>query len=512
MKGTLLLTSLERLWHTAPADLWERLLPLLGYDPAQPLLFNSALFLFALALFYIGYALLTHRRHTALRLLYVTLFSYWMYYRNAGPYILLLALLTIAVYLLAIGMDRQQRQGPRRAWLVVCVLLLLGGLAYFKYTAFFLTSILPLFTGQAHEGVDLLVPLGISFYTFQTLSYVVDVYRRQMPATRRLLDFAFFVSFFPTLLSGPILRARTFLPQLRARVEVTREMFGAGLWMLFTGLFKKCVLSDYIGENFVNRVFDNPALYTGIENLAALYGYTLKIYCDFSGYSDMAIGLALWMGLSIPDNFRAPYKSYSITDFWRRWHISLSFWLRDYLYIPLGGNRCKAWRMYANQMITMLLGGLWHGASWNFLVWGGAHGLALCVHKTWRRLLHRDKHYEPRGLRRFCATLLTFHVVALCWLFFANSTFQASITMLSKIGTELHPELLPQFLAGYPAVVSLIVLGYVLHFLPTSWNDGTRCLICRAPFLVQLLLMAIAILLVMQVMGSDVQPFIYLQF
>lgn len=506
------LSSLERLWHISPADVWAQLAPLLTPDAGSPLLFNSGLFLFVFTAFYLVYAALSHRRHTAVRLLYVTAFSYWLYYRNAGSYCLLLALITVGVFLAVLAMDRCQSQGARRVWLVVCVVALLGGLAYFKYTNFFLTGVLPLLTGRAGEAVDLIVPLGISFYTFQTLSYVIDVYRRQMPATRSLLDFAFFASFFPTLLSGPILRARDFLPQLRQRLEVTREMFGSGLWMIVMGLFKKCVISDYIGENFVNRVLDNPSLYTGLENLAGLYGYTLKIYCDFSGYSDMAMGLALWMGLRIPENFHAPYKACSITDFWRRWHMSLSFWLRDYLYISLGGNRCKAWRMYLNQLLTMLLGGLWHGASWNFVVWGGVHGVALCTHKLWRKLRHHDKGYEPHGWHRLCAIVLTFHVVAFCWAFFANPTFDGTLTMLGKIFTDFHAELLPQFLAGYPTVAALILLGYMLHFLPTAWNEGTRRLVCRAPLPAQLLLMAAIILLVMQVLGSEVQPFIYLQF
>lgn len=485
---------------------------LMGEPGRELLLFNSGRFLALFVAFYVVYALLSARWATVLRLLYVAAFSYFFYYENAGTEgCLLLAAVTLACFHCALFMERAERTWERRLWFIAGVVALLGQLAYFKYTNFLLTAVLPLF-GRGGEPVSLLAPVGISFFTFQTLSYLVDVYRRQMPATHRLLDFAFFASFFPTLLSGPILRARTFLPQLREPLHISRAALGTGLWMVCVGLFKKCVISDYIGENFVNRVFDAPALYTGLENLLAVYGYTLKIYCDFAGYSDIAIGLALWMGLSIPDNFRAPYKSYSITDFWRRWHISLSLWLRDYLYISLGGNRCARWRMYLNQLLTMLLGGLWHGASWNFIVWGGIHGLALCIHKGWRSILKRDKHYEPRGFKRVCCILLTFHVVAFCWLFFANQTFDDSLTMVGKIVTDFHGELLPQFLAGYPAVTALIVLGYVLHFLPTRWSDATRNGLARAPILLQLLLFAAMLLLVIQVRGSEVQPFIYLSF
>lgn len=489
----------------------ERITAQLTFDATSPLLFNSSLFLLLFALFFIGYALLSGRRTAAVRLLYVTTFSFYFCYKNAGAYCALLALITLVNYGSALAMERTKTQGARRAWLVVTVAFMLLQLGFFKYTNFLFTQVVPLF-GAEPQTFDIFLPLGISFFTFQSLSYVVDVYRRQMPAERSLLNLAFFVSFFPTLLSGPILRARTFLPQLRRPLCVSREMFGTGLWFIMMGLFKKAVISDYIGENFVNRIFADPSLYTGLENLFGVYGYALKLYCDFSGYSDIAIGIALWMGFTIPANFRAPYKADSITDFWRRWHISLSSWLRDYLYISLGGNRCSRWRMYFNQFMTMLLGGLWHGASWNFVVWGCLHGVALCGHKALRERLGHDKHYHSRSLRRFLAIVITFHLVCFCWLFFANSTFEASGVMLGKIFTDFHAELLPDFLAGYPAVTVLVVLGFMLHYLPTSWNEGTGRLVARAPIAVQLLLLLLTLFIVVQVRGSEVQPFIYLQF
>lgn len=492
-------------------ELLDNIQTLLHYDASQPLLFNSGLFLCLFVVFYMVYALLSGKRATAVRLLYVTAFSYYFYYKNAGAYCSLLAVITLVNYVSALGMDRCKGKAGRRAWLTLTVAFMLLQLGFFKYTNFFCSSVVPFFGGEART-FDIFLPLGISFFTFQSLSYIVDVYRGQMKPTRNLLDLAFFVSFFPTLLSGPILRARTFLGQLRKPVLVTREMFGMGLWFVMAGLFKKAIISDYIGENFVNRIFDNPALYTGMENLIAVYGYALKLYCDFSGYSDIAIGIALWMGFKIPANFNAPYKSDSITDFWRRWHISLSTWLRDYLYISLGGNRCARWRMYLNQFLTMLLGGLWHGASWNFIVWGCLHGGALCVHKAWRQMLGHDKHYRSTGWKRVVAIILTFHIVCLCWIFFANATFDASVLMLTKIFTDFHGDLLPQFLAGYPAVTALIVAGFVIHFLPTKWNEGTGRLIARMPLVVQVLLFLVLVFIVIQVRGSEVQPFIYLQF
>lgn len=489
----------------------QKISELLCHDATQPLLFNSGLFLLLFVGFYAGYALLSGRRATAVRLLYVTAFSYYFYYKNAGVYCALLAAITLVNYIAALGMERCTRRGTRRIWLWLAVTFMLGQLAFFKYTNFLLSACAGL-TGQDIQPLDIFLPLGISFFTFQSLSYIIDVYRGQMKAARSILDLAFFVSFFPTLLSGPILRAREFLPRLHRPLQVTGEMFGTGLWFVSTGLFKKAIISDYIGENFVNRIFDNPSLYTGLENLFGIYGYALKLYCDFSGYSDIAIGIALWLGFRIPENFRAPYKSESITDFWRRWHISLSSWLRDYLYISLGGNRKGRIRMYANLFLTMLLGGLWHGASWNFIVWGSIHGAALGLHKYFRGLAGHDKHYRSTGLRRVFAILLTFHLVCFCWLFFANTTFDASMVMLTKIATDFHGELFGQFIAGYPVVSALIAAGFLLHFLPTGWNGIARRIFVRTPLVLQAVFFILLIFVIVQVRGSEVQPFIYLQF
>ncbi len=493
------------------SDVFERIAHQLTFSPTEPLLFNSALFLFLFAAFMVGYYFTASGRRDVPRLLYVTAFSYYFYYKNAGEYAALLGVITLVVYVCALAMEKTRRQGLRRLWLWVAVGFMLLQLGWFKYAVFVGKDVLPLLGIEGHVP-DIFVPLGISFFTFQSISYVVDVYRRQMPATRSLLHLAFFVSFFPTLLSGPILRARTFLPQLREKLCVTREMFGLGLWFVMMGLVKKAIISDYIGENFVNRIFDDPSLYTGLENLIGVYGYALKLYCDFSGYSDIAIGIALWLGYNIPANFRAPYKADSITDFWHRWHISLSTWLRDYLYISLGGNRCSRFRTYLNQFLTMVLGGLWHGASWNFLVWGALHGVALCLHKAWRLVLGHDKHYHSGGIKRFFAIVLTFHLVCLCWLFFANTSFEASWIMLQKIFTEFHPEVIGGFIAGYPAVIAVMLLGFVLHFLPTRWNDTAGYLMGHLRWPWQVVCFVLLLIVMVQVKGSEVQPFIYLQF
>lgn len=488
------------------------MLDILLYSKDSPVLFNTGFFIFFFFVVICGYALLSKERTTAMRLLYITLCSYYFYYKNAGGWCVLLAVITVVNFLCALKVEKAGTQGRRKAWMLLAVIFMLGQLAFFKYANFVLSSLSSLSLITDNLQLDLPMLVGISFFTFQSMSYIIDVYRRQMPATHSFLEFAFFVSFFPTLLAGPILRARTFLPQLREKVVVTHEIMGTGTWFIVMGLFKKCVISDYISVNFVSRIFDNPSLYSGLENLLGVYGYALQLYCDFSGYSDMAIGLALWMGFHIPANFRAPYKSDSITDFWRRWHISLSTWLRDYLYITLGGNRCSRLRMYFNQFLTMLLGGLWHGASWNFVIWGSVHGAALCCHKWYQTHIGHDKRYHPSGWRRIGAILLTFHVVCFSWLFFAGALFEASFNMLKQIFTNFQPQLITQFVAGYPEVTALMVLGFVLHFLPSRLNERATALIGRAPLWANALLLVAMIIWVVQVKGSEVQPFIYFKF
>ena len=344
------------------------------------------------------------------------------------------------------------------------------------------------------------------------LSYTIDVYRKEITPLTNLLDYAFYVSFFPQLVAGPIVRARDFIPQIRRPLFVSGEMFGRGVFLIVSGLFKKAVISDYISINFVERIFDNPTLYSGVENLMGVYGYALQIYCDFSGYSDMAIGIALLLGFHFNMNFDSPYKSASITEFWRRWHISLSSWLRDYLYISLGGNRKGKIRQYANLIITMFLGGLWHGASWNFVFWGMLHGVALAAHKFWMGITGRKKGERSHGIRRFFGIVITFHFVCFCWIFFRNTDFSTSLDMLRQIFTTFRPGLFPQLVEGYWEVFALMGLGFFLHFVPDSWEHACSKAVVRLPLVGKALLLVAMVYLVIQMKSSEIQPFIYFQF
>lgn len=500
-----------------------KLLQQFMYDSNSPLIFNSGFFLFMFLLFTLLYYIL--RNKNTARILFVTLFSYYFYYKSSGIHFFILAVVTLSDFLIArkIGKNANRKKhksakSQNRIWLILSLILDLGLLAYFKYTNFFIDIYNSVFSqyAQPFAHLDILLPVGISFYIFQSLSYIIDVYRGNIKPLKRLLDYAFYVSFFPQLVAGPIVRARDFIPQIHKHLCVTHKMFSAGLFLIISGLIKKAIISDYISLNFVDRIFDQPGLYSGLENLLGIYGYTLQIYCDFSGYSDMAIGIALLLGFHFPKNFDSPYKSRSITEFWRRWHISLSSWLRDYLYISMGGSRKGKFRTYVNLMLTMLLGGLWHGASWNFIIWGGLHGVCLTVERLFGvdrkkngKFSSAKYHFTILNVLR---TFITFNLVAFIWLFFRNKGLDNSILMLERIFTDFKPELFTQIINGYAAVLSLILLGYIMHFMPSRWTDGLKQMFARLYFPVQALAIILIIWIVIQIKSSDIQPFIYFQF
>ncbi len=503
----------------------HKVLGQLTYDSSQPMIFSSGLFLWLFLAFSFIYMLL--EKKNTLRLLFVTAFSYYFYYKSSGLYFYLLAIVTISDFLLAKWICKAQtpadgsykKNGKGRSLLILSLMIDLGLLAYFKYTNFF-GGIIAEITGGTFKTLDIFLPVGISFFTFQSLSYTIDVYRGHIKPLDNILDYAFYVSFFPQLVAGPIVRASDFIPQIRKPLEVTREMFDTGVFFIVGGLFKKAVISDYISINFVERVFDEPTLYSGFENLMAVYGYAMQIYCDFSGYSDMAIGIALLLGFKFPLNFNAPYKSKSITEFWRRWHISLSSWLKDYLYISMGGNRKGKLRQYLNLVITMLLGGLWHGASLNFVLWGGLHGLLLVLDKVWKSVCpklspirsNKDKDSKPNVFVSAIGWFVTFQLICLAWVFFRSGSYDNAFAMLKQIATHFQPAVIMQWLTGYWPVAMLMALGFILHFMPQRLSLMTRNLVIKSPFAAQALLIVIVIYIVIQIKSSDVQPFIYFQF
>ena len=492
-----------------PVD-FNKLIGQFLYQQDQPMIFNSGFFLLLFTGFLIGYFLLAGTDRP--KLIYVLLFSFYFYYKSSGIYFLVLASCTFIDHNLARRIGQTTDKGRRKSLLITSLIANLGVLGYFKYTNF-LFDLFSGLSGTPDRTFDIFLPVGISFFTFQSLSYTLDVYRGNLKPVDSVLDYAFYLSFFPQLVAGPIVRASEFIPQIHQPTMVTREMLGRGLFLIVTGLFKKAVISNYISLNFADRVFDAPALYSGAENLLAIYAYALQIYCDFSGYSDMAIGIALLLGFHFSINFDSPYQSRNITEFWRRWHISLSGWLKDYLYISLGGNRKGKFRTYLNLMITMLLGGLWHGASMRFILWGGLHGLALAVHKFFaERTTSLRLSAAVRPLLNALSVVFTFHFVCFCWIFFRAGDMETAIAMIRQVFTAFSPGIIPQFIDGYRIVFLLMVTGYILHFIPARYEATATSIVTRMPIAGKVMLMVVMILIVIQTKSAGIQPFIYFQF
>jgi D-alanyl-lipoteichoic acid acyltransferase DltB (MBOAT superfamily) len=498
---------------------------LLSYNPRQTFIFTTFSFWIFFLVVMAGFALMHRKRamcHT-----WLLLVSLYFYYRVGGLFIILLILTTILTWFTAIMTARAERKAGRRFWLITNIVLLLGFLSYFKYAGFITESINSLFNtslvardifsswsntlfGTSFDVNTIILPVGISFFTFQALSYSIDVYRGRMSPERNIADFSFYLTFFPQLVAGPIVRASEFIPQMKGEYTISRNEFGYGLFLILQGLIKKMLISDFISAGFIDRVFDAPALYSGFENLLAVYGYGLQIYCDFSGYTDIAIGVAMLMGFRLPLNFNSPYKAVSVSDFWKRWHISLSRWLKDYLYIPLGGNRKGPIRTGINLMITMLLGGLWHGAAMRFVVWGGLHGIALVADKIRMHLFRRSPGKSRAA--QITGIFLTFNFVSFAWIFFRAGTMEDAGVMLTQIFSSFTPGNYATVLMAYLPVVVLIVSGYIMHFLPVTVKEAYRGLFIRIPLVFKFLIAALIAVLLYKVGTDVVQPFIYFRF
>lgn len=508
-----------------------RLLDVLAYDARQPLLFNTGLFL----LLFVGFMVIYHglKFWRAGRMIFTILFSLYFYYKSSGLCCLILIGVAASDFILGLSMERASLMNGRARGMVMKFILLLnvltnvGMLLYFKYFNLLIDTFNQFMSARI-DIINVILPAGISFFTFRSISYIVDIYRGDIKACRNPLDYLFFLTFFPPLLAGPVVRAKDMLPQIKGNPVVTHEMTGEGVFLIICGLIKKMVIADFISGNFVDRVFDNPALYSGFENLMATFGFTIQLYCDFSGYSDMAIGIALLLGYRFKENFNSPFKAQNPTEFWHRWHISLSTWLRDYVYIPLGGNRCSRPRAYFNQFITMVMGGLWHGASWMYVIWGAVHGGLLVVHKMMVRLLPATvagagvsgsgevllsavPQRRPQWLR-VINMLFTFCLMSATFMLFRARSLEDFSMMWHQIVSDFHLSVAPQFVEGYLAIVIAMLAGYVLHMTPSRWASGVKAGFIKSPLLVQTILLAAVVYAVIQVRSSDIVPFIYLQY
>ncbi len=416
------------------------------------MVFTSWAFALFFAVVLLGLRLLRSRQQ---RQLWLLLASSFFYAYSEAWYLLLLATPSVIDYVCSIRIEDTADERARKRWVVFSVVSNLGLLGYFKYANFFVESVDHL-VGAPVGHLDIVLPIGISFYTFKTLSYTIDVYRRELKACRNWLQYAMFVTYFPELVAGPIVRASVFLPQMGRSLKPSWRRSAVGCQIILLGLTKKVLVADRLAA-FVDAIFAHPRAYDSSTVLTAVVAYSLQIYFDFSGYSDMAIGLSRIIGFDLPENFNMPYISTSITEFWRRWHMTLSSWLRDYLYIPLGGNRKGRWRTYLNLFLTMLLGGLWHGAGWTFVFWGFLHGVGLTVHKAWIAFVPRTNSV----VRDIFGWLVTYAFVCVGWIFFRATDFRAAVVVLRKVTwldpTGIHFTYLPFFL-----LLPIVIMGHLI--------------------------------------------------
>ncbi len=543
-----------------------------SYDPFSPLIFTKFFFWGFFAFVLLFYTIFANKRTS--RSLFLFAVSLFFYYKSSGFFFFLLIFSTFVDYFIGLKIHQSKKKISQKLLLSLSIFVNLFVLAYFKYSYFFTEALNDMFntryvthnflaefsnllTGSSFDTSKIFLPVGISFFTFQTISYSVDIYRGKLKPVTNILDFGFYVSFFPQLVAGPIVRAADFIPQIYKKFSLSRYDFGLALFFILKGLFKKIVIGDYVAVNFVDRVFANPDMYTGFECLTAMFGYSLQVYVDFSGYTDIAIGVARLMGFRLPENFNSPYKAQNPGDFWSRWHISLSSWLKDYLYIPLGGNRSAGFGTYINlltilivitllsgsvkagiilfvfciligilmkffypfrrhietninRMITMLLGGLWHGASWNFLLWGGINGLGVIWYKYWKRINPWEK--SQHWLAVSWKILLTLSFITFTRVFFRAPDYNSATIMLSQIANNFGFNHIPEIISAYGKVFLMLIFGFVTHWLSYGFKNTWRDWFIHAPHWLQAIISVLAIFTIYQFVCSDMQAFIYFQF
>ncbi len=542
------------------------------FNQESPLIFTKfyfwAFFAVVLAIYSVVY------RNKSLRNAYLFFVSLFFYYKTGGLFFFILIFSTVVDYYIGKGIYYTKGRLGKKLLVSLSVAVNLAVLGFFKYDYFFTETInnvsnlnLDVVThsakwsnqllGTNFEIDRMLPPVGISFFTFQTISYSIDIYRDKVKPVNSMLDFGFYVSFFPQLVAGPIVRAADFIPQLYKKYALSSWEFGYGVYLILKGLVKKMFIGDYVAVNLVDRVFANPASYSGFENLMGLYGYSLQVYCDFSGYTDIAIGVALLMGFYLPKNFNSPYKAKNVGEFWKRWHISLSSWLKDYLYIPMGGSRhgtaftyislmvilgfiillagqlwlapvfagviIVSWiltRIFPglklgittniNLMMTMLLGGLWHGANWTFVLWGGLNGLGLVIYKFWKRVSPYE--HNTRWYATFWKIFLTFNFITFTRVWFRGESMPKTYSMLNQIGNSFSWAQVPEMIGTYKAVFGVMLLGFIVHWLPEKWKITYRNWFINTPVYLKILIAALVIFVIYQSISAELQPFIYFQF
>ena len=448
------------------------------------LLSTPAYFLFLGAVFFAFWSV---ARFRMAGLAVILIANYFFYARWSWAYLAIIPLASSCDFLIGRALERTERQAWRRVLVSLSIALNAGLIVGLRFQP--------------------LLALGLSFYAFQSLTYTLDIFRRDAVATNDYLAYLTSASFFPTTLAGPITRLSTLIPQMKKERVVEASAGGAALFLIGLGLVKKLLIADYLGDNLVNRVFDLPKLYSGAEVLIAVYGYAFQLYCDFSGYTDIALGSAMLLGIKLPANFNRPYAAENIADFWRRWHISLSNWLRDYVYFSLPGLRSR-WKIftYGNLVITMAIGGLWHGAGWTFLAWGLIHGLGLAAVR-WLQVMRGNVKPSENRVLRVIRAVVTFHFVAFAWILFRASNLETARDVLSQIGS-----MTVSFANVSPGFAMVLAIAGVTHFAPKNWYELSRGVFVKSPALVQAGAMALLVLAIQYVAATGAAPFIYTRF
>ncbi|HEY7545227.1 MAG TPA: MBOAT family O-acyltransferase [Blastocatellia bacterium] len=471
---------------------------------------NAAYYIFLIAVFFAFWSAASRLR---LRLWLIAAAGCFFYYQAAGRALALMIAVSAIDFATTRLMSRSENMKARKLLLALSLTVDIGALLVFKYADFFLENVA---SGLSFLGVtipvahlNLIVPIGISFFIFQSIAYVIDVYRRDAEPAHSYTEYLAFVAFFPTIIAGPILRVKQMLPQLRSRLTLAPEAGGQALFLIAMGLIKKIAIADYLSANLVDRVFDFPERFSSLEVWTAVYAYALQIYCDFSGYSDIAIGSALLLGFTLPVNFNSPYRSRNLAEFWRRWHISLSTWLRDYVFFTIAGRRARnAAILYFGLVATMTIGGLWHGAMWTFVVWGLMHGAGLAIFRAFDAMKKKFS-FKPLNAKfaSVAAALLTFHFVCLSWIFFRADGVERAFSVIGQMMT------LSADTANLPlAVICVMMIGFIAHWIPDSIWEKSRDGFARLPALVQACVIAVVAVGLYSVASSDVVPFIYSRF
>ena len=475
------------------------------------MLFNSLDYILFLGIAVAGFWLLA--RHTQLRIVFVFVASCLFYMAWHPAYIVLILGSTVIDYVVGLRIHATDNEKARKRWLLVSLVSNLGLLGVFKYFNFAsqaTADVLHLFFDVTIENppfLDVLLPVGISFYTFQTLSYTIDIYRRKLEPTRNFFQFAFFVTYFPQLVAGPIVRASQLLPQLQRKITLKSEQVTQGLFLIATGMVKKVAIADYLSVNLVDRVFDQPELYSGAEVVVALYGFTMQIYCDFSGYTDVARGSAKLMGLELPENFDRPYQSASPAEFWRRWHMTLSTWLRDYLYYPLGGSHVGPARAYWNLWLTMFLIGIWHGASWTFVFYAILQSMAMVIHRFFYRQSGRTRDTVDSWQLHAFKVFWALQFVVFSRILFRATSLQNAADVTARLGSGTFS------VAQISLTVWLVLIAtFVAHYTPKGWFESVELRFKTMPAPAQGLTLAAVGIALSLVATSQVVPYIYFQF